>query len=536
MSADPAASSFSSRLGRGPVLYPTAGRRTGHDSAVGWWRRNVHAACAGLLTVLAAAAYCGYALVQYRTFRTSTYDLVIFDQAVRSYAHLQPGISAAKGMHNGPGPYFPVLGDHWSPVIAVLAPLYWLPGLDGPRTLLVAQGALFALAIPPVWMFARRVAGPRWGAATGYLAAGAYALCWPVAEAVAFGFHEVAFVPVLSAVFLERLEAGRVRVALLAAGALLLVKEDMGLLVAGFGLFVLAGRRGVPRRRSRWLLGAALIAGGIGAAVLATFVLRPAFGGRADYYWGYWSLGPNLPQAAGHALTHPLAAAQLLITPRVKLHTMLWLFGALLFLPLASPVSLAAVPLLAERMLASSDPGWWGVRYQYNAFLAVVLVCAAVDGAATLRRFAAWAGTRRLAAGRVLAGAGGLPAAIVPAAAGLACAAAVALVGRFAFGAALHPAFYQLTARDRGAAAAVAAVPPHVTVEAANRLGPQLSARTNVLLWDWYPRWAPWVAADTGQQTFPFTSLGAQLQRVALLERSGYRVVLARDGYIVLHR
>ena len=502
--------------------------------------RNGHAACVGLLTALAAAVYCGYALVQYRTFRTSTYDLVIFDQAVRSYAHFQPGLSVVKGMHNGPGPHFSLLGDHWSPVIAVLAPLYWLPGLDGPRTLLVAQGVLFALAIPPVWMFARRVAGRPWGAAAGYLAAGTYALGWPVAEAVAFGFHEVAFVPLLSAVFLERLEAGRLRAALLAAGGLLLVKEDMGLLVAGFGLFVLAGRRGVARRRSRWLLGGALIAAGIGAAVLATYVLRPAFGGRAGYYWGYWSLGSNLPQAAGHMLTHPLAAARLLITPRVKLHTLLWLFGALLFLPLASPISLAAVPLLAERMLASSDPGWWGVRYQYNAFLAVVLVCAAVDGAATLRRFAAWAGTGRLAADRSRTGAGRLAALIVPAAAlfptALACAATVALVGRFAFGAALHPRFYQLTARDRAAAAAVAAVPSHVTVEAANSLGPQLSARTTVLLWDWYPRWAPWVVADTGQQTFPFTSLDAQLQRVALLERSGYRVVLARDGYLVLHR
>lgn len=57
-----------------------------------------------------------------------------------------------------------------------------------------------------------------------------------------------------------------------------------------------------------------------------------------------------------------------------------------------------------------------------------------------------------------------------------------------------------------------------------------------MLLWDWYPRWAPWGAASTGQQTFPFTSLAGQLRRVRLLERSGYHVVLARDGYLVLHR
>jgi len=66
----------------------------------------------------------------------------------------------------------------------------------------------------------------------------AYVLSWPVAEAVAAGFHEVVFVPVLTAAFFERLAAGRIRVALLAAAGLLLIKEDMGLLLAGLGLFL----------------------------------------------------------------------------------------------------------------------------------------------------------------------------------------------------------------------------------------------------------------------------------------------------------
>ena len=332
-----------------------------------------HRLAVAAATAAAAAAYITYGLVQYATFRVGTFDLVIFDQAVRSYAHFHPGIAPVKGVQDGFGPAFSVLGDHWSPAIALLAPLYWL--YDGPQNLIVAQGVLFAVAVPPLWAFTRRVcASP----AAAYLAAAAYAASWPVAEAVAAGFHEVAFVPVLTAVFFERLAAGRIRTALAAAFALLFVKEDMGLLVTGFGLFLLAARGArfaawapghpLARRGHRIILAGCLVIGGIAAMLLATYVLRPALGGRAGYYWAYWSLGGNARLAAGHVLRDPLAAARLAITPWVKLTTMAWLAGVLLFLPLLSPLTLAALPLLAERMLASSQPNWWGTTFQYNAF------------------------------------------------------------------------------------------------------------------------------------------------------------------------
>jgi hypothetical protein len=76
-------------------------------------------------------------------------------------------------------------------------------------------------------------------------------------------------------------------------------------------------------------------------------------------------------------------------------------------------------------------------------------------------------------------------------------------------------------------------------VEAVNHLGPQLSARDTVLLWDGdgsSPLRPPWVVADVAKREFTFASRAQQVKRVALLERSGYRVVFQRGGYIVLHR
>ena len=265
---------------------------------------------------------------------------------------------------------------------------------------------------------------------------------------------------------------------------------------------------------------------GIAGTVVATYVLIPAFGGRPDYYWAYTALGSNASQAAWHLITHPAGSLTVLVTPRVKLFTMLWLFGAFCFLPLRSPISLAVVPLLLERMLGSVFPNWWVTGFQYNAFLVVVLVCAAADGAARLERsplLARWrpGGTVGLACAAAM------------------CAVALFLVPHFAFKNAFRPSFYQRDARMNAAAAADAHVPHGVTVEAVDHLGPQLSARDTVLLWDGdgsSPLFPPWVVADVAKREFTFATRAQQVRRVALLERSGYQVVFKRRGYIVLHR
>jgi uncharacterized membrane protein len=516
-------------------------------------RLPAHIVSVGALTACVAAAYSAFALGFYHTFQTSSYDLVIFDQAVRSYAHFMPGISVVKGVHNFFGPHFSTLGDHWSPILASLAPLYWIYG--SPVTLLVAQAVLFALAIPPLWVFTRRtLGGGRKAVVAAYLVSAAYALSWPIASALAFDFHEVAFAPVLTAVALERLSAGRLRTGLIALAALLLVKEDMGLLVAGIGIYLAVARPRVVRRQLA--IAIALVVAGLADTVIATYALIPAFGGRSSYYWAYTALGPHAPQAAWHLVTHP-ASLKLLVTPDVKLQTMLWLFGAFCFLSLRSPIALAAIPLLLERMLSNLFGNWWVTSYQYNAYLVVILVFAAVDGGARLdrqllaRRHRAAEEERSGPAGPESAGRRPVPPRLVPpwlvapwsvalAGAAAMCAVAVFLVPHFAFGPALHPSFYRQTAQMKAAAAADAVVPSGVTVEAVNNLGPQLSGRDTVLLWDGDggtpPMAAPWVVANIRQRQFTFRSVGEQRQRVAFLEHNGYRVVFRRDGYLVLHR
>ena len=492
----------------------------------------------GALTAFAAFVYCLDSLLLFRRFLASTFDLVIFDQGIRGYAHLAAPVSIARGVSDGQSAHFILLADHWSPILALLAPLYWIH--DDPTTLLVAQGVLFALAIPPLWAYTRR----QLGAAAAYFVCVAYALSLPVMAAVIFDFHEVAFVPVLTAVMVERFDAGRRWGGLAAAAALLLVKEDMGLLVAGYGCYLLLTRR-------RWT-GLAFVVGGLLATWVATHVLIPAFGGSASFYWAYGQFGSTLGGALVNVITHPLHAAGRVLHPvgedphddraagGVRLPAARLADGGrgaaaagradarVRLSPLvAGEIPVRRVPghdavlcrrrrrrpppaPLAVRRGALPDPPRWLSGYPGSP--------APLD----LRR----EGYRRLCTSLAASDLW---------AAGI-CAAALVYFPSSPFGPLLHPGFYGTNARIRAAAAAAAHVPSGVEVEAVNNVGPRLSGRDTVLLLDGTPRWAPWVVADTIGLDFPFCSPSQQAQDVDYLLDHGYSLVFADDGYVVLHR
>jgi hypothetical protein len=102
--------------------------RTGlHAAAVGMGaaasrRRHPNAWWAAGLTLLAATGYSAFSLMLQYKAQTNAYDLGIFVQAVQSYAHFHPGISSIIGYYDFSKGNFSLLGDHWSPIIAVLGP------------------------------------------------------------------------------------------------------------------------------------------------------------------------------------------------------------------------------------------------------------------------------------------------------------------------------------------------------------------------------------------------------------------------------
>jgi uncharacterized membrane protein len=460
----------------------------------------------GLIAVVSAAVYAVLGLVKLATYRASTFDLVIVDQAVRNYAHFRPPYIPMVGAFHDRGLDYLQLADHFSPIYALLAPFYWIH--DGPASLIVAQALLFAAAIPFIWLFTRRMLGT----APAYLVAVAYALSWPVAQAIAFDAHEVMFVPLLTAIMIERYHAGRLLPAFAAMGALLLVKEDMGLTVIGFGLYLF-----LTGDRFRGMCCAAI---GLGGVMLTRGALISLLGGQSADFWAYGHLGPDAPSAILTLLRDPLNALLLPFSEETKVDTLFLLAWPTLLLCLLSPLSLVALPHVLERMLSDREP-WWRADFQYNAFTVVILLLAGVDGLSRLLRRIKRADDRSL---KLAWSAGALVVALT-------------LVPKFALDQLYHPAFYKAEdIRTESAAAAVATVPTGVTVEAANSLGPALTSRTTVLLWSGQPRGAAWVAADTARWQFPFGSPDDQRAQVDRLVTEGYTKVFDRDGYVVLRR
>ena len=463
-----------------------------------------------LLVVATFVLYVVFALQQHRHFRTAVYDLALFDQAVRHYAHFQAPTMPAK-FHDGLGMNFLQLGDHFSPILALLAPAYWI--YPHATVLLVAQAFLIAVSGVPVWMFARR----RLGLRAAYLVTIGYLLSWGLQAALAVDFHEVAFGVPLMAFAIERADAGRLKTAVVAALALLLVKEDMGLVVAAFGVALMLKRH--------WRPGLAAFAGGVIGFELITRWAMPTLSGHHYEYWTMSKVGSGIGGVVGHIVTHPIATAHLALSPSVKWHTLLWLFAPWAFLALFSPYVLPVLPVLGERMLGVK-PEYWTTGHQYNAILMPIVVLASVDGLLRVRALM-MRRRRTRAAQRAVTW---WPA--------LTCLTAVGLCAYFPFSYLWAGTEWKTTHTLQAAYDAIQQVPPGVAVAADDRLGAHLTDRDTVYLLDANPPPVEWMVADVDRAGFPFHHDRFREISVVLryMQQYGYRIVFNSHGYVVLRR
>jgi uncharacterized membrane protein len=447
-----------------------------------------------------AVIYSLLAVRRHEQQLTAGYDLGIFEQAVRAYAHLQAPIAPLKGAD------FNVLGDHFSPALVVLAPLYRV--FPSPLTLLVAQSALLALAIVPLADWALRVRGP--GAAL--VIGGGLGVSWGIVQAVAFDFHEVAFAVPLIACCARALSERRWRAAALWALPLLLVKEDQGLTVAAVGVFV--ALRG-PRRLGLWLTAAGAL--GTCAEVL---VLLPMFNVHGGFdYWqqitgGGTATTGGMTQAGGDGSLIGLLAH--IPWPGVKWVTVLMLLAPTAFVALRSPLTLLCVPTLLWRF-ASGNSHYWGVAYHYSAVLMPIVFAGFVDVLADGRLSARLCRTALAASSAV----------------------SLATLPFFPLRDLALPSEWTTSAHVRVAQRLLDRIPDGATVVASNRLAAQLVHRDTVGLvcMDQSASVPDWVIVDaTDSKAVAPCSADAAVAALIGYESRGYTVVGSTDGVTLLRR
>ncbi|MDQ2958957.1 MAG: DUF2079 domain-containing protein [Actinomycetota bacterium] len=451
-----------------------------------------------VLTGLLFAVYAGYALCRQATYLTAGYDLGIFDQAVRNYSRFQAPHVPLKGEG------YNIFADHFHPIIAVAAPLYWI--WDSPCVLLIVQAALVAASIPVVHAFAAR----RMGSTAALVVAAGYGCGWAIQAMIDFDFHEIAYgVPIL-AVLIDALDRRDDRTLLIAAGLLMLVREDMGAVLVMVGLLRLLHR---PRRTGFWLVGVGLV-----GYVLVTSLVIPAFAPNGKFaYWTFDALGPDLPHALFNIFAHPAHTVRLFFTPHIKTQTLAFFFVPLAFLPLRSRYCLIALPLLAERFFNSRDM-IWSTHYHYNALPWLVLVLAMVDGGA---RLSIWSRPRlkALMLGYLL---------VVPIALTVYDPVTPNVLRRLLVGGA-----WQVDDHLRDQRAAVAQVPRDVCVSVDDRIAPQLTNRDRVTLPGISTPKTDYLVLDLSQQQVGF-QLAAPGVVLAEARRQGYETLFSQRGMLVL--
>ncbi|MET9681859.1 DUF2079 domain-containing protein [Streptomyces coeruleorubidus] len=438
------------------------------------------------LAAVLFAAYTAVSVGRYRHMATLSWDLGIFEQAVRAYAQLRAPVSDLKG------PGFDILGDHFSPVTALLAPMYRL--FPSPVTLLVAQAALFALSAVPVTRAAARLLGRRRGLALGL----AYGLSWGVQRAVDFDFHEICFAVPLIAFSLEALLADRRRAALCWALPLVLVKEDLGLTLAAIALVVAWRARGSSPRTVPCALGAAVF--GVAATLLVLTVVIPSFNTAGTYdYWNKVSESGSPVDGLG-----------------TKVRTLAWLLIPTSgLLALRSPLLLVALPTLGWRFV-SGDAHYWGTDWHYSAVLMPVVFLALADALATARHSPRpWLSSY----------AAQLPAAVA--------AAALALTTSLPLARLTEGGIYRKPAAVSGVERLLARIPDGATVEA--NIGPisRLTSRCRVFwLGDTRGITPEYIALENtdGEYRDPVGYAGD------LHPGAEYAVAGKADGYVVLER
>ena len=358
-----------------------------------------HSIPAAIVVVIGAWVMIYYSIVQWETMKqVPSWDLAIFSEMAKAYAHLQAPIVPVKG--DG----FNLLGDHFHPILILLGPIWRL--FPTPLSLLITQDLLLAVSAWPLTRLASRLTNQWVGGALGLV----YVLSWGMQGAVAAQFHEVAFaMPMLAYASVAFVERRWVAVTAWSA-PLVLVKEDMGLTVLMIGVAVILtsavpawyrsctvirpGGRGADglnaaagnaptdeatRNRHRGLrLGVGMIVGGIAAFLFAIQVFLPVF--NINGVWDYGLSSQDQPTSPDALTQKATVVVMLILTSGVVGVTSPWL--------------LVVLPTLAWRFLGSVEFYWVWDNWHYNATLMPIALGALLDVVARRRAHGSYVADR----------------------------------------------------------------------------------------------------------------------------------------------
>lgn len=456
-----------------------------------------------LIWALMVTVYSCISIFRHWHFGSNAYDLGIFDQAIWDYSRFHKPECTINGHSN-------LLGDHFHPILALLAPVYWV--IPRVEALLAIQAVLLTVPIFPIFLFGQK----RFGRIPAYLFALSYVLLWEIQITAVFDFHEICFAVALVAFVIYFADEEKWVAFFVSLFLLMMTKEDMCLLAAFIGFYLVV-------KRQPWKGWSLMIAGFL-FFLLEIKVLIPSLSDHGYQYWSYGQLGKGPFEAILTCLFHPLKIIGLLFFNLTKFHTYCYLFLPFLFLEFFSPLSILFVPLICERMFSDYWAYWVNDQYQYNGVIAPVIVLAAIDG---LYRIA----KRKNMKKKVI-----MAVTCVIFSANL----FVALEPKYIFRKSLKAGNFKITEKEKFGYGVLGLIPPDVPVLAQSPLVPYLSHRKNIYMIGSFqgiivPRFDYVIACDD-MNTWPLGGKEDLNVILSALKKNGYSKYFEKNHWVILKK
>ena len=308
-----------------------------------------------VIMVIYAGMFSVLVVRNHQLYQTFGWDLGFFDQLLWQVNRGNFNFISTIGDIN-------ILGDHFQPIIYLLAPLYWF--WDDVRIILIAQVLLVTAAAVPLFLLAKRKIKSD---SAALAIAVAYLLFSGTQFTITNEFHQSAFIPLLLSLGLYWLEIGRKQRGVMTLLSLLLVKEELALLLAALGLMYLC----VKRIKEGLIL---LTVGTASFFILINWLI-PALSSQGKYiHFGYGSLGETPVEVAIVTAGNPIDVLERFISPKVKMEQVVSSLVSFGGLPILSPVSLIPVAeQYAVRFLDDRNIHRWINNNHYSAPLGPLL-------------------------------------------------------------------------------------------------------------------------------------------------------------------
>ena len=478
-----------------------------------------------ILIVLYSATFSVLSIRHYDGLDTGGYDLGIFDQVIWNTSQGRPFQNTITFDTQN------VLGQHLSLILLLLAPLYWI--WPDPRFLLIVQSVFLGLGALPVFWLAR---GRLENELAALVFAAAYLLSPALESANLNEFHPVSLSTTLllfALYFLHQTQVGErkhgvrrhekqnyLRFAVFAVLAMI-CKEDISLLIAMIGLYILAIQRNVK-------IGLATVAIAVLWFWLALYVIIPRSHPTGQWFYGsdFSRWGDTPLTIALSLLTHPQWVWELLMEGNKLVAYLYPLLAPIGFLSLLSPETfLLALPSLAINFFG----GYWWLD-QPTSFLkhyvAPVIPFVMISGIWGANRLVGWLGNtfkvKRVWLTVILAS----------------LVAILSLSFHYSYGLSpLSKGFIApaVTPRDRLVNEFAKLIPPDASLATTYQLTCHFSRRREIYQWPDVQD-AEYVLLDTKPTDIPILANDLHTLVQDLLENREFGILASKDGYILLKR